>query len=159
MNQIINNHPLNWSLPSTTSTDNNLNFSDHLAIIGEYDYESYSYCQNLFLNSSSEFVDCFAVIDTHDYAVACKSVRSISETWTLAIGYMQICGFYNTYLRIPDTCTSCPMMIDGTTVAEGTTPCPFCNIGTKQSQDDKIFKCQNFDCMIESYVDCKMINH
>ncbi|KAF7992093.1 hypothetical protein HCN44_001418 [Aphidius gifuensis] len=108
-----------WSLPSTASADNNLNFSDNLAIIGEYDYESYSYCKNLFLNSSSEFVDCFAVIDTHDYAVACKSVRSISETCTLAIGYMQICGFYNTYLRIPDTCTSCPMMIDGTTVAEG----------------------------------------
>ncbi|XP_044005764.1 uncharacterized protein LOC122850696 [Aphidius gifuensis] len=42
---------------------------------------------------------------------------------------------------------------------EGTTPCPFCKIGSKQSQDDKIFKCQNSDCMIESCVDCKMINH
>lgn len=77
-----------------------------------------SFCKELFVNQTSEFSSCFAVLDPKEYAKMCLSSPTESEACTIAISYMQVCVFHNTYLRIPDRCTTCTM-INGTQIAEG----------------------------------------
>ncbi|CAL7937265.1 unnamed protein product [Xylocopa violacea] len=76
------------------------------------------FCDDLFANKSSEFVSCFAVIEPNEYWKVCVAATSKSEACTVALSYMQICMFHETYLRIPDVCSSCSM-IDGSQLAEG----------------------------------------
>lgn len=90
----------------------------NLAHIGDRKSQVFDFCFNLFANQSSEFSDCFMVVEPEYYTEACLNTRSMSEVCTLAISYMQICGFYDTYLRIPDKCTTCTMT-NGSSVLEG----------------------------------------
>lgn len=76
------------------------------------------FCENLFVNKSSEFGICFGVINPSEYASMCLDSLTEAEACTVAMSYMQTCMFYDTYLRIPDRCTTCSMM-DGSQVAEG----------------------------------------
>ncbi|EZA49996.1 Apolipophorins [Ooceraea biroi] len=76
------------------------------------------FCDELFVNKSSEFGVCFGVIDPGVYATMCFNSLTETEACTVAMSYMQTCMFRDTYLRIPDRCTTCTM-IDGTQVAEG----------------------------------------
>ncbi|XP_066586148.1 uncharacterized protein Apoltp [Prorops nasuta] len=74
------------------------------------------FCEEFFVNKSSEFSSCFRVIDPSVYAKLCKS--NPEDSCKAAVSYIQACLFRDTYLRIPDKCTSC-MMMDGSKVAEG----------------------------------------
>ncbi|XP_076760898.1 apolipoprotein lipid transfer particle [Xylocopa sonorina] len=76
------------------------------------------FCNDLFVNKSSEFISCFAVIEPNEYWKVCVLATSKSEACTVALSYMQVCMFHETYLRIPDVCSSCTM-IDGSQLAEG----------------------------------------
>lgn len=76
------------------------------------------FCDTLFVNKSSEFVSCFDVIKPKEYSKMCATSKVISEACTVALSYVQICMFHDTYLRIPDVCSNCSMM-DGDQVAEG----------------------------------------
>lgn len=76
------------------------------------------FCDTLFVNKSSEFVSCFDVIRPKEYSKMCVTSKGISEACTVALSYMQICMFHDTYLRIPDVCSNCSM-VDGNQVAEG----------------------------------------
>lgn len=76
------------------------------------------FCEDLFVNKSSEFGICFDVISPNEYANMCLSSFTEADACTVAMSYMQTCMFHNTYLRIPDRCTTCSM-IDGSQVAEG----------------------------------------
>ncbi|KAI4492782.1 hypothetical protein M0804_002573 [Polistes exclamans] len=77
-----------------------------------------SFCKELFVNQTSEFSSCFAVLDPKEYARMCLNSITESEACTIAIAYMQVCVFHDTYLRIPDRCTTCTMIND-TQIAEG----------------------------------------
>nr|XP_012235380.1 PREDICTED: uncharacterized protein LOC105679739 [Linepithema humile] len=77
-----------------------------------------TFCNELFVNKSSEFGICFNVIESAKYADMCLSTFTEDEACTVAMSYMQKCMFHDTYLRIPDRCTTCTM-IDGGQVAEG----------------------------------------
>ncbi|XP_015122764.1 uncharacterized protein LOC107045138 [Diachasma alloeum] len=107
-----------WRIPEANQLENNPPPLRNLATAGDADEEALKFCQNIFSNKSSEFGDCFAVVEPAFYATACANSRSVSDACTLAISYMQICGFYDTFLRIPDICTFCPMS-DGSAVPEG----------------------------------------
>ena len=76
------------------------------------------FCNDLFVNKSSEFLGCFDIIETEEYSKMCTESESRAEACTVALSYMQICMFHDTYLRIPDVCSSCSM-IDGNQIAEG----------------------------------------
>lgn len=76
------------------------------------------FCHDLFVNRSSEFVSCFDVVDPGEYSKMCARSASKLEACTVALSYMQICAFRDTYLRIPDVCTSCTMM-NGNQMEEG----------------------------------------
>ncbi|KAG8042041.1 hypothetical protein G9C98_000032 [Cotesia typhae] len=102
-----------WSISRAGSAE-----ISNLAHVGYGKSESFDLCLNLFGNQSSEFNDCFMVVEPQYYTEACLNTRSMSEVCTLAISYMQICGFYDTYLRIPDKCTTCTMT-NGSSVLEG----------------------------------------
>lgn len=99
-----------WSLDRTTCGNENL--------AGKPETVENDYCDWLFVNKSSEFSGCFNVIDPGHYARACFNSKNEEEICTVAMSYMQMCNFYDTYLRIPDKCTSCPM-VDGSKVPEG----------------------------------------
>lgn len=76
------------------------------------------FCGDLFVNKSSEFLGCFDIIEPEEYSKMCTASESRAEACTVALSYMQICMFHDTYLRIPDVCSSCSM-IDGNQIAEG----------------------------------------
>ncbi|XP_043519972.1 uncharacterized protein LOC122533896 [Frieseomelitta varia] len=76
------------------------------------------FCNDLFVNKSSEFLGCFDIIEPEEYSKMCTASESRAEACTVALSYMQICMFHDTYLRIPDICSSCSM-IDGNQIAEG----------------------------------------
>lgn len=76
------------------------------------------FCDDLFVNKSSEFGTCFGVIDPTEYVDMCLNSLTEAEVCMVAMSYMQMCMFRDTYLRIPDRCTTCTMM-DGSQVAEG----------------------------------------
>ncbi|XP_070169221.1 uncharacterized protein Apoltp isoform X2 [Polyergus mexicanus] len=102
-----------WSIDEEcTDTTNHANKILH------QDSVIFEFCDDLFVNKSSEFGICFGVIDPAVYAKMCLNSLTEAETCTVAMSYMQICMFRDTYLRIPDKCTSCTMM-DGSQVAEG----------------------------------------
>lgn len=77
-----------------------------------------TFCDELFVNKSSEFGICFGVIDPTEYIDMCLNSLTEAEVCMVATSYMQMCMFHDTYLRIPDRCTTCTMM-DGSQVAEG----------------------------------------
>ncbi|KZC12617.1 Vitellogenin, partial [Dufourea novaeangliae] len=76
------------------------------------------FCNDLFVNRSSEFASCFDVLGPDDYFRMCNGSSSKPEACTMALSYIQVCMFRDTYLRIPDACTSCTV-INGSQVAEG----------------------------------------
>ncbi|XP_076620317.1 apolipoprotein lipid transfer particle [Colletes latitarsis] len=76
------------------------------------------FCNDLFVNRSSEFQSCFDVVDPHKYSMMCSRSARKLEACTVTLSYMQACMFRDTYLRIPDACTSCTM-VNGSQVAEG----------------------------------------
>ncbi|XP_034189232.2 apolipoprotein lipid transfer particle [Osmia lignaria lignaria] len=76
------------------------------------------FCNDLYVNKSSEFVSCFDVIEPGEYFEMCIQSARKSEACTIALSYLQACMFHDTYLRIPDACTNCNML-DGSQVAEG----------------------------------------
>ncbi|KAG7207006.1 hypothetical protein KM043_000897 [Ampulex compressa] len=93
--------------------------SSNLAIATKHEDSVVSvFCEQLFVNGSSEFGSCFAVVDPGNYYSMCLTSFGESEACTVAISYMQFCTFHDIYLRIPDMCTTCGMM-DGSQVAEG----------------------------------------
>lgn len=77
-----------------------------------------SFCKDLFANISSEFVSCFDAVDPEEYFRLCSLSTNKPEACTVALSYIQACMYRNTFLRIPDTCTSCKM-VNGSQVAEG----------------------------------------
>ncbi|XP_012280436.1 uncharacterized protein LOC105699757 [Orussus abietinus] len=89
---------------------------ENFAVIGENSAEQF--CEDLFVNKSSEFSSCFNVVSPDDYEDMCLNSGNGSEVCTVAMAYMQTCMFYNIYLRIPDRCTTCTM-INGSRVPEG----------------------------------------
>ncbi|XP_031834655.2 apolipoprotein lipid transfer particle isoform X2 [Nomia melanderi] len=76
------------------------------------------FCEDLFVNRSSEFASCYDVVGPGEYHRMCELSKSKPEACTVALSYIQICTFRDTYLRIPDACTSCNM-VNGSEVAEG----------------------------------------
>lgn len=84
----------------------------------EQDSTVLQFCNDLYVNKSSEFVSCFDAIEPGEYFEICIQSASKSEACTIALSYMQACMFHETYLRIPDACTNCNML-DGSQVAEG----------------------------------------
>ncbi|XP_043484877.1 apolipophorins [Leptopilina heterotoma] len=76
------------------------------------------FCQDLFVNRSSDFGSCFNVVNPQHYYEICLNSANERESCTIAMAYMHACMFYDTYLRIPDKCTTC-FMNDGTHVPEG----------------------------------------
>lgn len=112
-----------WSIDEECAdTTNHANKTLH------QDSTIYKFCDDLFVNKSSEFGICFSVIDPAVYARMCLNSFTEAEVCTVAMSYMQICMFRDTYLRIPDKCTSCTM-VDGSQVAEGR---------FKRLEDDKV---------------------
>ncbi|XP_029160980.1 apolipophorins isoform X2 [Nylanderia fulva] len=102
-----------WSInENCVDTTNRANKIQHL------DNAIFKFCDELFVNKSSEFGICFGVIDPIMYARMCLNSFTEDEACTVAMSYMQRCMFHDTYLRIPDKCTTCTM-IDGSQVAEG----------------------------------------
>ncbi|XP_012252389.2 uncharacterized protein LOC105683963 [Athalia rosae] len=75
-------------------------------------------CKDLFANKSSEFNSCFNNVDPNPYRTMCLNTRSEKEACTVAVSYIQVCLFHDTYLRIPDRCTRCSL-VNGTEVKEG----------------------------------------
>lgn len=82
------------------------------------DEEVALFCEDLFINRSSEFASCYDVIGSQEYYRMCELSKSKPEACTVALSYIQICMFHDTYLRIPDACTSCNM-VNGSEMAEG----------------------------------------
>ncbi|XP_076641857.1 apolipoprotein lipid transfer particle [Halictus rubicundus] len=84
------------------------------------DREIVLFCEELLANRlrDSEFLTCFAVVDPEEYLKACSLSTSKTEACTVALGYIQDCMYRNTFLRIPDACTSCKM-VNGSQVQEG----------------------------------------
>lgn len=85
---------------------------------GQEDSEIRQFCEDLLANRFSEFVTCFDVVEPEEYSKACSLSRTQAEACTVTLGYIQACMYRNTFLRIPDTCTSC-RMVNGTQIAEG----------------------------------------
>ncbi|KAL2717243.1 hypothetical protein V1478_012943 [Vespula squamosa] len=113
MTKDIDRFAQSWSIESSCkkkvySPNNTEGTNDHIS----------SFCRELFVNQTSEFSSCFAVFDPKEYAKMCLRSTTESEACTIAIAYMQVCVFHNTYLRIPDRCTTCTM-INGSQLAEG----------------------------------------
>lgn len=77
-----------------------------------------NFCQDLFVNRSSDFGSCFNVVNPQHYFEICLNSANERDACTVAMAYMHACMFYDTYLRIPDKCTTC-FMNDGTHVPEG----------------------------------------
>ncbi|EFN78662.1 Apolipophorins [Harpegnathos saltator] len=102
-----------WSIDGCTS-----DLTSRVSRNMHQDSVVFRFCEDLFVNKSSEFGICFDVINPNEYASMCLNSFTESEVCTVAMSYMQTCLFYNTYLRIPDRCTTCSM-IDGSQVAEG----------------------------------------
>lgn len=100
-----------WSLAGTECTDD-----DNLAVTSRKG--PVGFCDWLFVNKMSEFNGCFNVVSPNVYSEACRKTKDEAEACTVAMAYMQTCSFYDTYLRIPDNCTSCAM-VDGSSVPEG----------------------------------------
>lgn len=82
------------------------------------DSENVLFCEELLANKSSEFVSCFDVVGPEEYSKACSLSTSKEQACTVALSYIQACMYRNTFLRIPDACTSCTM-VNGSEVAEG----------------------------------------
>lgn len=106
-----------WSVEQETEDKCPTNNSDP-RIKSKADSVVIEFCNDLFVNKSSEFLSCFHVIEPEEYSKICTASESRSEACTVALSYIQICMFHDTYLRIPDVCSSCSM-IDGSQVAEG----------------------------------------
>lgn len=77
------------------------------------------FCQQLFANKSSEFSSCFSFVDPQPFDQMCTTSTSLQEVCAIAVGYLQSCTFYDTYLRIPDACTSCAIETGNGNVPEG----------------------------------------
>ncbi|XP_024879673.1 uncharacterized protein LOC112459670 [Temnothorax curvispinosus] len=102
-----------WSIGENCADSTN-----HAGKVQQQDDMVATFCDELFVNKSSEFGVCFGVIDPAEYAEMCLNSLTEAEVCTVAVSYMQMCLFRDTYLRIPDRCTTCTMM-DGSQVAEG----------------------------------------
>lgn len=102
-----------WSIDESCADTAN-----HASKVQQQDDTVSTFCYELFQNKSSEFGVCFGVIDPTEYFGMCLSSPAETEVCTVAMSYMQMCLFRDTYLRIPDRCTTCTMM-DGSQVAEG----------------------------------------
>lgn len=102
-----------WSIDEDCTDTTN-----YASAIPERQNDVVKFCEELFVNKSSEFGICFGVVNPVEYIDMCVSSPTEADACTVAIAYMQTCKFRNTYLRIPDRCTMCTM-IDGTQVAEG----------------------------------------
>ena len=100
-----------WALnPETCTNDENR------AIIR--DDGPANFCQDLFVNRSSDFGSCFNVVNPDHFGDICLNSSNELEACTIAIMYLETCMFYDTYLRIPDKCTACSLN-DGSRVSEG----------------------------------------
>lgn len=110
--QDINSHAKSWAIDECTDITNYAIKTEH------EDNVVLKFCDELFINKSSEFGICFSVIDPTVYADMCLNSLTESEVCTVAMSYMQTCTFHDTYLRIPDRCTTC-MMTNGSPVSEG----------------------------------------
>ncbi|XP_046620371.1 uncharacterized protein LOC124305239 [Neodiprion virginianus] len=75
-------------------------------------------CEELFANKNSEFSSCFNTVNPNPFETMCFNSRSEKEACNVAVSYIQICLFHDTYIRIPDKCTKCTL-VDGSEVAEG----------------------------------------
>lgn len=102
-----------WSLNKTQCTN-----AENRAITKPAKVDELAICEELFANKSSEFSSCFNIVHPQPYRVMCLNSRSEKEACTVAVAYIQICSFHDTYLRIPDNCTRCSL-VNGTEVREG----------------------------------------
>lgn len=105
-----------WSIDARDDCSRASNLTSTIKREGEQVVSEF--CHDLFVNRSSEFVSCFDVVDPGEYSKMCARIASKLEACTVALSYMQICAFRDTYLRIPDVCTSCTMM-NGNQMEEG----------------------------------------
>lgn len=104
-----------WSIDAEEDCSDDFNAT---STTKQEDREVSQFCYDLFVNRSSEFISCFDVVDPAEYSEMCARSTSEIEACTIALSYMQMCMFRETYLRIPDACTSCTM-VNGSLVAEG----------------------------------------
>lgn len=102
-----------WSVDENCADTEN-----HASRVQQQDNAVSTFCDELFVNKSSEFGICFGVVDPTAYVDMCLNSLTEAQVCTVAMSYMQMCMFRDTYLRIPDRCTTCTM-IDGSQVAEG----------------------------------------
>lgn len=76
------------------------------------------FCQETFFNKSSEFSACFNIVSPHKFKQMCSRANTEAEACTIAMGYLQVCAFHDSPLRLPDTCASCSTS-SGTKIPEG----------------------------------------
>ncbi|XP_053973970.1 uncharacterized protein LOC128873939 [Hylaeus volcanicus] len=105
-----------WSIEPTDECSSESNLATTTKQKTNEDVEQF--CDDLFVNKSSEFLSCFYVVEPNEYSTMCGRSASILESCTVALSYMQSCALHEIFLRIPDACTSCTMM-NGSQVAEG----------------------------------------
>lgn len=121
----INNEKIDDTLSSNGKIEENINsFAQSWSLNNKKDFYSCSadysflksnqffsqiFCNDLFLNKSSQFSLCFGIIDPKDFYKMCLYSTSVQELCANAMAYLKICAIHDTYLRIPDNCTSCPM--------------------------------------------------
>lgn len=118
----------------------------NLAFVAPTKSKDREICEELFVNKSSEFNSCFNIVDPNPYRIMCANSRSEKEACTVAVAYIQVCVFHDTYLRIPDHCTKC-RLTDGTEVREGDFPKLEGNAVPKSS--DVVFIVEAKDCNVD----------
>lgn len=100
----IEKFALSWSVNKDKICKNLTN----LAITSNLIFSSTNeMCNELFKNKTSEFSSCFNLVDPASYWKMCSNTNSTQETCSIAMSYLQICMFYDTYLRIPSKCSAC----------------------------------------------------
>ncbi|XP_046746375.1 uncharacterized protein LOC124411334 [Diprion similis] len=75
-------------------------------------------CDELFADKNSEFSSCFNIVNPNPFQTMCLNSRSEKEVCNVAVSYIQVCLFHDTYIRIPDKCTKCTL-VNGSVVPEG----------------------------------------
>ncbi|XP_014226324.1 uncharacterized protein LOC106652091 isoform X2 [Trichogramma pretiosum] len=112
-----------WSLdPECSSSSDAEKAQENLArsapVTSQLSRES-DFCQQLFGNKSSEFGSCFPIVEPSGYLDVCARSLDDREACAVAMAYLQTCMFHDTYLRIPNRCTTCSEAGSGLEVPEG----------------------------------------
>ncbi|CAH0561935.1 unnamed protein product [Brassicogethes aeneus] len=77
-------------------------------------------CESFFQSKQSDLENCFSKIPVDPFWNMCLESTSETEACSSAVAYIEVCGFQDVPLRIPDTCVRCDLF-NGTQIKEGRT--------------------------------------